>query len=186
VFPPYTADQLFTILKQRAERAFHAGVVDDDVISYCAALAAREHGDARRALDLLRIAGEIAERENANKVSIEHVKKALLEMEEGRVFHSIIALPLQQKLVLKSIVDIVAKKESTTTGEVYSNYVEEARKHGLEPLSIRSVSYIISQLDMMGIIIAEVKSLGRHGLTKVIRVKDEVVKIVKEALREFD
>jgi len=185
VFPPYTADQLFTILKQRAEKAFHSEVIDDSVISYCAALAAREHGDARRALDLLRVAGEVAERENVNKVTVEHVKKALLEIEEGRIYQSIVALPLQQKLVLKIIVDLVMKKRFTTTGEVYTVYVEEAKKQGLEPLSMRSISYIISQLDMMGIIVAEVKSLGRHGLTKVIRVKDEVIKAVNEALKHF-
>jgi cell division control protein 6 len=82
-FPPYNAEQLYTILKQRAEKAFHPGVIDDSVISYCAALAARENGDARRALDLLRVAGEVAERENALVISIEHVKKALAEVEGG-------------------------------------------------------------------------------------------------------
>jgi cell division control protein 6 len=44
--------------------------------SKCAALAAREHGDARRALDLLRIAGELAERDNSNKLSLKHLDEA--------------------------------------------------------------------------------------------------------------
>ncbi|MCC6041551.1 MAG: orc1/cdc6 family replication initiation protein [Desulfurococcaceae archaeon] len=183
-FPPYNAEQLYTILKQRAEKAFHPGVVDDAVISYCAALAAREHGDARRALDLLRVAGEIAERESAQVVSVEHVKKALVEIEEGRIHQSIISLPLQQKLVLKVAVELASKKGYTTTGEVYSSYVEEARKRGLEPLSMRSVSQILSQLDMMGLILAEVKSLGKHGLTKIIRVKDDVINVVKKVLAD--
>ncbi|OYT40046.1 MAG: cell division control protein Cdc6, partial [Desulfurococcales archaeon ex4484_58] len=84
VFPPYNAEQLYDILKQRAEKAFQPGAIDHDVISYCAALAAREHGDARRALDLLRVAGEIAEREGVDRVMISHVKKAVVELEEGR------------------------------------------------------------------------------------------------------
>ncbi len=184
-FPPYNAEQLFTILKQRSEKAFHPGVISDSVISYCAALAAREHGDARRALDLLRVSGEVAEREGASEVTIEHVKKAVLEIEEGRLYQSIVTLPLQQKLVLKAIVDLVSKKGSTTTGEVYSLYVDIARKHGLEPLSMRSVSQVISQLDMMGIIIADVRSMGRHGLTKIIKVKDEVIKVVREVTKSI-
>jgi cell division control protein 6 len=183
-FPPYNAEQLYTILKQRAEKAFHPGVIDDSVISYCAALAARENGDARRALDLLRVAGEVAERENALVISIEHVKKALAEVEEGRVNQVIATLPLQQKLVLKVAVNLATRKGFTTTGEVYSVYLEEARRRGLEPLSQRSVSQVLSQLDMMGILIAEVRSMGRHGLTKVIRVKEEVAKLVEKALAD--
>ena len=183
-FPPYNAEQLYTILKQRAEKAFHPGVIDDSVISYCAALAARENGDARRALDLLRVAGEVAERENALVIGTEHVKKALAEVEEGRVNQVIATLPLQQKLVLKVAVNLATRRGYTTTGEVYSVYLEEARRRGLEPLSQRSVSQVLSQLDMMGILIAEVRSMGRHGLTKVIRVKEEVAKLVEKALAD--
>ncbi|MEM2025298.1 MAG: orc1/cdc6 family replication initiation protein [Desulfurococcaceae archaeon] len=185
VFPPYNAEQLNTILSQRAEKAFKPGVIEESVVSYCAALAAREHGDARRALDLLRVSGEVAERENAGKVTIEHVKKALIEIEEGRMYQTIVSLPLHQKLVLKAILDIISRKGYATTGEAYSLYVEEAKKRGLEPLSMRSISQVISQLDMMGILTAEVKSLGKHGLTKLMKVKGEVIKVALEALKEL-
>ncbi|MEM1699874.1 MAG: orc1/cdc6 family replication initiation protein [Desulfurococcaceae archaeon] len=186
VFTPYNAEQLFTILKQRAEKAFKQGVVDDGVLSYCAALAAREHGDARRALDLLRVAGEVAERENAEKVTVDHVKKALVEIEEGRVYHSIVSLPMHQKLVLKAIIDTVSKKGFATTGEVYQVYTEEASKRGLEPLSLRRISDIISQLDMMGLILAEVVNRGRHGVTKIVKVKNDVVDVANEVLKNLD
>ncbi|MEM4717903.1 MAG: orc1/cdc6 family replication initiation protein [Desulfurococcaceae archaeon] len=184
-FPPYNAEQLFTILKQRAEKAFQQGIIDDSVISYCAALAAREHGDARRALDLLRVSGEIAERERSTRVAIEHVKKALVEIEEGRIQQSINTLPLHQKLVLKAIAEIVSKQGYATTGEVYAIYSEESRKRGLEPLSTRRISEYIAQLDMTGIITAEVRSRGRHGLTKVIKMREDMVKAVLEALKSL-
>lgn len=186
VFAPYNAEQLFTILKQRADKAFRPGVVDDGVLSYCAALAAREHGDARRALDLLRVAGEIAERDNAVAVTVEHVKKALVEIEEGRVYYSVVSLPLHQKLVLKAIVELASKKGHATTGEVYQTYVEHASRYGLEPLTIRRISDIISQLDMMGLVVAEVTSRGRYGVTKLVRVKNDVLPILKEALESLE
>ncbi len=63
VFPPYTVDELRAILAERASVAFRPGVVPSSTINLCAALAGSEHGDARRAVDLLRIAGEVAERE---------------------------------------------------------------------------------------------------------------------------
>jgi len=63
IFHPYNAIQLQDILKERCEEAFKENTVANGVIAKCAAYAAREHGDARRALDLLRIAGELSERE---------------------------------------------------------------------------------------------------------------------------
>ena len=60
VFPPYDANQLRDILQFRADIAFKPGALTDEVIPLCAAFAAQEHGDARRALDLLRTAGELA------------------------------------------------------------------------------------------------------------------------------
>ena len=59
VFPPYNAPRLVDILAQRAEAAFVKGAITDGVIPLCSALAAQEHGDARRTLDLLRIPGNL-------------------------------------------------------------------------------------------------------------------------------
>ena len=186
VFPPYNAEQLFTILKQRAELAFNQGVIDDGVISYCSALAAREHGDARRALDLLRVSGEIAEREGAERVTIEHVKKATLEIEEGRIYQSVVTLPLHQKLVLKKIVELVEAKGSTTTGEVYTAYSNMMRNLKYEPLSLRRISEIISQLDMMGLIISEVVNRGKYGITRIIKIRKDMLPVIKDALKDVE
>jgi cell division control protein 6 len=186
VFPPYNAEQLFTILKQRAELAFNQGVIEDGVISYCSALAAREHGDARRALDLLRVSGEIAEREGAERVTIEHVKKATLEIEEGRIYQSVVTLPLHQKLVLKKIVELVEGKGSTTTGEVYTAYSNMMRNLKYEPLSLRRISEIISQLDMMGLIISEVVNRGKYGITRIIKIRKDMLPVIKDALKDVE
>ncbi len=182
VFPPYNAEQLFDILKERAERAFHKGVIGHDVLSYCAALAAREHGDARRALDLLRIAGEIAEREDADRVTIDHVKKAVIELEEGRIYQTVSTLPLHAKLVLQAIIEIVREKGSGITGEVYNKYVDIVVDMGYEPLTQRRVSEIINQLDMIGLVNAVVVNRGRYGKTKVIRISRDILDILEKAL----
>lgn len=65
VFDPYNAQQLMDILKQRAEEAFYPEALDFDVIGYCAGLAAQENGDARKALDILRVSAEMAERDHS-------------------------------------------------------------------------------------------------------------------------
>jgi len=187
VFPPYNAEQLEDILWERAKKAFYPGVISLDVIKYCAALAAREHGDARRALDLLRVAGEIAEREGADKVEVKHVKQAALEIEYGRIQQIISTLPLHAKLVLKSIVSIVREKRYATTGETYNVYRRLVQSIGLEPLTQRRVSEIISELDMLGLVNAVVVNRGRYGKTKMIRIGDTIDAIedaLEKSLRE--
>lgn len=77
IFPPYDANQLADILYQRAQMTFKPEVLEKKVISLCAAYAAQEHGDARRALDLLRASGELAERAKSPKVQEIHVKQAI-------------------------------------------------------------------------------------------------------------
>ena len=49
VFPPYNAQQLVDILQERSEMSFKEDVLNNDVIPLCAALAAKEEGDARYA-----------------------------------------------------------------------------------------------------------------------------------------
>lgn len=168
VFPPYNAEQLEDILRRRAKLAFRPNALSEGVISLCAALAAREHGDARRALDLLRVAGEIAERENALQVTIEHVYKARNELEHDRVVEVLSTLPLHGKLVLLSIYKLAKGGKHTTTGDVYSSYRELCLKLGIESVTQRRVSDIISELEMMGIISARVISRGRYGKTRLI------------------
>ncbi|MEM0026331.1 MAG: orc1/cdc6 family replication initiation protein [Ignisphaera sp.] len=178
VFPPYNAMQLEDILTRRAKIAFKQDAIDKSVISLCAALAAREHGDARRALDLLRVAGEIAEREGSEKVLAEHVYKALREIEVDRAGEVISTMPLHSKLVLLAILNLTkASDGKTTTGEVYTHYKSLCTKIGIESVTQRRVSDILSELDMTGIITARVISRGRYGKTRVISlaVPEEVV-----------
>ena len=170
VFPPYNASQLADILNERVKLAFREGAVDDSVTSICAALAAQEHGDARRALDLLRVAGEIAERSGENKVRTEHVYRAKNKIELDCIAETIRTLPLQSKIVLLSILFHEQEgRNKLTTGEVYSAYEEIAKEVGVKPLTQRRITDLISELDMLGVINARVKSFGRGGRTKEIQ-----------------
>ncbi|RLE49472.1 MAG: cell division control protein Cdc6 [Candidatus Methanomethylicota archaeon] len=169
IFPPYNAAELEDILKDRAAKAFYPGVLDQGVIPLCAALAAKEHGDARRALDLLRVAGEIAEREESDQVLEEHVKKAQREIERDRVVEVLKTMPLHSRLLVLSL-HLLRKKDvgKVATGEVYNIYCELSRRLGLEPLTQRRVSDLLSELDMLGIINAKVVSKGRYGRTRIV------------------
>ncbi len=183
VFPPYNAIQLQSILYDRARMAFNDGVLEDGVIPLCAALAAREHGDARKALDLLRVSGEIAEREGSKNVGIYHVEKARRELEKDKVYEVVSTLPLHSKLILASILHLTRKKDYATTGEIYAEYIKNARESGLETITQRRATDIISELDMLGVINARVVSRGRYGKTKIVRISSSR-QTLENALRE--
>jgi cell division control protein 6 len=185
LFPPYNAMELQEILKQRVSLGFYPNVLSDEVIPKCAALAAQEHGDARRALDLLRVAGEIAERQNETKITEKHVDMALEKIDYDRIIEFVKSLPKQTKLVLWAIIILdEGGQEETQTGDVYSVYEGKCKNNGLHPLTQRRISDLLSELDMMGVINAKIISLGRYGRTRQIRlnVSEKVRKKIKEVL----
>ena len=75
-FPPYGTEELQKVLEQRADIAFHQNALEDGVIPLCAALGRQDGGDARRAITLLRKAGDLARTENATRVTTDHVERA--------------------------------------------------------------------------------------------------------------
>ena len=183
VFKPYNASQLRDILWDRAREAFVDGAVSEAVIGLCAALSAQEHGDARRALDLLRVAGEIAEREGARKVEVEHVRKAVKCIEYDRTVEAIRSLPLHAKLILLAVYEKTKKVSSAITGEIYAAYSAICSRMGLTPLTQRRISSIINELDMMGLLNAQLVNMGRYGRTKKIRLAVQR-SIVREILTQ--
>ncbi|MFB6111106.1 MAG: Cdc6/Cdc18 family protein [Halobacteriaceae archaeon] len=171
VFPPYDANQLRDILEHRAETAFQEDALSEDVIPLCAAFAAQEHGDARRALDLLRTAGEIAERDQTEGITEEHVRMAQDKIELDRVVEVVRTLPTQSKLVLYAIILLEQQgAQAINTGEVYNVYKRLCDEIDADVLTQRRVTDLISELDMLGIVNAVVVSKGRYGRTKEISI----------------
>lgn len=171
VFRPYDAAELRDILLDRAKSAFFDGVLSDSAVSLCAALAAAEHGDARRALDLLRVAGELAEREGAKIIEEEHIRRAETRIEHDRVVEALKDLPAHSKLVLFGVYVLMkANIARAITGEIYEIYCELCEQAGLMPLTQRRVSGLINELDASGLLNTQVVSMGRYGRTKKIRL----------------
>jgi cell division control protein 6 len=172
VFRPYDASELRNILLERAKLAFYEGALSDGALSICAALAAAEHGDARRALDLLRVAGEIAERSGASVVVEEHVREAEKHIERNRVLEALKNLTLHSKLVLLSVYHLNRMDVySSVTGEIYEIYSELCSEAGVTPLTQRRLGTLVNELDSMGLLNAKVVSMGRYGRTKKIRLE---------------
>ncbi len=181
VFPPYDADQLNLILRDRAI-AFKEGVLTNSVIPLCSAYSAQEHGDARKAINLLRLSGEIAQNKRAKKITQEHVKIANDQQNIDCMVEVIKTLPTQSMIVLRSISELSKEmKEKFSTGQVLSRYYVLCEDTSCKKLSRTRISQLISELEMLGIINTRLKTTGGHGKTRLISLnipKDKVETIL--------
>ena len=166
IFSPYNALQIQDILRKRAVKAFKENALQPGVIEKCAAYSARDHGDVRRAIDLLRIAGELAERSGSLLVQISHLDEAEKKIESDKIVNAAANQPKQFQSVLYAILLIAPQKKNFFTGEIYDVYKNLCKQAKLNVLTQRRVSDIIAEMDLLGIINAKIISKGRYGRTR--------------------
>jgi cell division control protein 6 len=181
VFPSYYSDELYEIIKDRAENGFKKGVVEDDILHFIAAAAAKEGGDARLSLKILSKSGELAEEHGKDRITMAEAEEAIKMAESEIVYELISSLPEHQKLVLYSIVLLAQSggsyKKLTDgidtylfSGEVYNRYKSIAEGLKRVPKSERWYRNYISELEMQGLIASFDSSKGIRGHTKLIKL----------------
>ena len=166
IFTNYNLPQIREILDARIEVAFDQGVISDAALNLCSAMAGRESGDARRALDLLRVAAEIAERNQAPTVTEDHIRMASEKIEENKEVVALRSYPLHEKLLILAIM----KSSEISTGEVYSTYKSLCKDIRQKELTQRRVTQMLSEIEMSGIISGRIVHQGTHGNTKKFRI----------------
>ena len=172
VFPPYNAQQLVDILNERSQLSFKDNVLHQDVIPLCSALAAKEEGDARYALDLLRTSGELADEKGSEIVQETYVREAKDQIEHNKVTDIVMTLPSQQQKVLESIIYLTKRKEEITSGRLYDVYKEISKG---DSVSYRRIFDFINELEMLGLISTKTVSRGRgKGRTNIIDLQCEM------------
>lgn len=167
VFTNYTTDQLRLILKERAIDAFaDPSNIKDSALNLCAAVAGSEHGDARRAIDTLRVATEIAERTGATQVTPDHIREAVTRMDEGKEVTALRSYPLHEKLLIIAVM----RATGATTGEIYLLYRDLCSQTGQKTLTQRRATQILSEIEMSGMISGRITHQGMHGRTKKFKL----------------
>lgn len=186
IFPPYNALQIQNILRKRSKSAFKERTIQPGVIEKCSAYSARDHGDARRAIDLLRVAGEIAERSGSNIVEVYHLDDAEKKVESDKIINAVVNQPKQFQSVLYAILLISPQKKHFYTGEIYEVYKNICLQTRFNILTQRRISDILAEMDMLGIINAKIISKGRYGRTREVSLSmgEEVVIKIKELLEK--
>ena len=176
-FAAYSVPQLKEILGQRAKKAFFEGALDAEVVPLCAAIAVKRGGeyalgnsvqpaaggDARVAFSLLRCAGKAAERENAARVEVKHVRatqEEALAASTNKVERKLPTLDeLDQKIVEKVRAAGAAGIES---GKLYASL----RKL----LGDRALRQRVDRLEKIGMLETEFVQIG-HGRSRLIHLK---------------
>ncbi|MCC6052503.1 MAG: cell division control protein Cdc6, partial [Fervidicoccaceae archaeon] len=123
-------------------------------------------------------------RNNDEKVETRHVEMARNQLEHDTVEAIVSTLPLHSKLILLATLKIIEEKGKATTGEVYSKYLDLVKKLGIEYITSRRATDIISELDMLGILDARVTSRGRYGKTKTITLQTSKEAVLKALLKD--
>jgi cell division control protein 6 len=153
VFQPYDANQLREIMNHRRD-AFRDGVLTDDVIPLTAAFAAQEHGDARKAIEILRHAGELAERENVERVVEGHVRDAQEWAEVDRFEELLRGSTTQVKIILYALALLTEenREDVFSTSHIYNRYTKTATKIDTTVLSEHRVYELLREQAFLGVI----------------------------------
>ncbi|WP_266080807.1 Cdc6/Cdc18 family protein [Haladaptatus caseinilyticus] len=184
-FPPYDANQLRNILKQRAEKAFRDDVLDGDTIPLCSAFSAQESGSARQALKLLYKAGDLARTRDDSEVGESYVREARDLIEKGKVQDELESLPTQSQLTLFSLLQLEEEgKTPCKRSDIYERYQLVANLIDTDIVSDRTIHDRISQLRLKGFIKHDERNDGIHGGSYYLYSLDIRQEIVENALQQ--
>ncbi len=165
-FPDYDANQLRKILQNRRD-AFRQDALKDDVIPLVAAFAAQSHGDARKAIDLFRGAGDLADERGDEGVTEDHVRESQEEIDKDRSLKLVEGLTTQKKISLYATA-AVAHYSNWTGSSVPSPVgfkVYQWVTNELDADQMTRETYVkyVKELSTYGLISASRKSRGRGG-----------------------
>jgi len=154
-FPVYDEAEIVDILRNRAERGFHEGVIGAPELDRVAELTA-ETGDLRVGIDLLRRAGLNAEMRASRTVTVEDVEAAYDKSKYVHLSRSLRGLSDRER----DLVRVIAEHDGEQAGDVYEAFHEETG------LGYTRYSEIINKLDQLGVIEAEYASVDGRGRSR--------------------
>ena len=162
VFPAYNTNEIKEILEDRIPLAFDENIVTQGALNLCASMACKQHGDARRAIKLLNVAGKTAELNQDNSITDEHVRLAAQRIEIDKESQQLNAFSLHEKLLVITIM----KTPNISTGDIYSAYKSLCKITCQNELTQRRVTQMLSEIELSGLISGRMIHQGIHGNTK--------------------
>jgi cell division control protein 6 len=185
-FPPYGTEELQAVLKQRAEIAFMDGAIERDVISYCAALARQDGGDARRAITLLRKGGDLARSNEAEVVTTEYIEQAQAKLEAQQSMDIIRDLTTHEKLAIYAVTTLAAENATPArTRVIYDRYTSLCELAGREERTARRVRTFLSDFEILNLTVSQMNHRGNDGGTYQEHSLNQNIAMVVDALQSL-
>jgi len=170
-FNPYNAEEIRMILCDRVKLAFYEGAIEDETVDMCAKISAKVHGDARKAIDLLKSAATFAEKNGYSQVKPEHIDKAFDILEEDSILSIVDSFPLHDKLVLLAAAKLIdGNRISTDSVKVTSLYNKLCELIGEKPQARSTISNKLREFATMEIIKDTPTKRGKGGRSVQLNV----------------
>lgn len=186
-FDDYDATQLGSILKHRRD-AFKPEALTDDVIPLVAALGSQTHGDARKAIDLLRWAGELAERRGTETVTEPDVREAQEKYTENRKLRHINGISTQKKLSIYAVAAAAHyardAPEGIPAGPAFKTYQFIADTMDMEQYSRETFVNHVTEQSTYGVLDFERRGRGRGRGVHMYFSLSEDPETIMETIRE--
>jgi cell division control protein 6 len=182
----YTHDELYDIVKQRVELAFHKDTVNEDCIDLIADIAT-EWGDARFAIELLWKAGIAADHQHIEIVTPEHVRAAKAETYSIVTESKLRNLDRHPLLTLYAVAKRL-KKDGTAyvnTGDAEKTYALTCEEYNEKPRTHTMFWSYLKQIENAGFINIKPSGKGHLGATQLISLPDIPAEIVSNKVEEL-
>ena len=162
-FLPYSEEQISDILVTRSSESFNPKVVGTDIIDEVSLITTSSQvgGDVRYALDLLLYAGNLAEANGSDRITLEQIRKVHGHNRPSITLEDLKELPKSHLLTLMAILKVQNKRKK--------QYVElkEIRAYALElseEQKVKKFEFEDCMNDLLDRKIIEMKSLREIGM----------------------
>jgi len=161
-FAAYTPIQLKEILRERAKYTFTDNSLESEVIDVAAGHAAKNKGDARLAIESLLRAGRIASKEDAKKISVDHLQQAFDSIHSRALDKAKDFLDENEKAILK----LLAEEDGIYSGELFERFSKQTKN----ALTQRSFRKKINRLESLNLVSMEAIEKGIRGRTRKVKL----------------
>lgn len=185
-FRDYNVNELYAILKDRVEKAFAPGTVEDVALRLLAALIKRESKDLRWGFLVLREAPAEAE---DGKITEKTIWRAVDVVERNVLKQVISGLDVNGLLLLYALAVLMEEGHRyIDSSKLYLKYEEICDALDWQPKTMKHViNYIGAKLESEGLITRRPVSKGRYGRTQIFHLEEDAItvkNIVREVLAE--
>ncbi len=158
-FRAYSGSEIMDILKDRIDLGLVNGVISHEQISK---IADASGGDARNALNILRVAAEEAEKRDVEKILDVHIEKAIPKTKELDANKILESLNIHQKILY----GLIKSSKEISSSDLHSKYETICQEKNIEPIVERTVRKYLEKLESQKLVASSGE--GRWTIYKIV------------------